>query len=176
MNERRHGEELYTPFAMSVQDLISKVQTKLPSNTPMPSVSWVHLNFWPTNPYNKAAAYYTGRLNVRYAVQQRLLRSTHPDSKYAAHQFHMMKELAVQHKETDTMICVDDKAIALSSTHRQPVDIWLRRHISYAKMCQSLASIWTHQCSSSIQMVALTIALHSGPSSWHMSCNSSHSI
>ena len=99
------------PFAMSVQILISQGQMRLPSNTPVQSVSWVSFNFWPMNPYNKAAANYTGRLNVRYAVQQWPLRSTQLDSKYAAHQFHMMKELAVQHKETDTMICVDDKAI-----------------------------------------------------------------
>ena len=46
---------------------------------------------------------------------------------------------------------------------------------SHFILCQSVASIWTHQCSWHTLTVALTIVLYSGPSSWHMSCNSSHS-
>ena len=47
---------------------------------------------------------------------------------YAAHQFHMMKELAVQHGETATMICVDDKAIVPIGEPGNPISPAVRYH------------------------------------------------
>lgn len=77
--ERRHGDVGYMPVAISVRDLISKVSEKLPEGTPIPSETWVRFQFWPKDPSARSATQYTGRFNVRYHVQTRQIRQTHPD-------------------------------------------------------------------------------------------------
>jgi hypothetical protein len=62
------------------------VKKDLPDDAAVPSPSWLAFNFWPANPYVKSAISYTGRLNVRYAVQQRFTRACHADTAFAFHQ------------------------------------------------------------------------------------------
>ena len=46
--------------AISVRDLIEEVKKLCPTNIPIPSESWVRLNFCPRNPHTQAAKRYTG--------------------------------------------------------------------------------------------------------------------
>ena len=55
VNERRHGNTLYLPIAISVRDLREIISERLakqfPDNTkPIPSEEWIRLQFWPRNP------------------------------------------------------------------------------------------------------------------------------
>ena len=67
--ERRHGENCFMAKAISVRDLISKVTTRCPPGSPIPSESWVRLNFAPRA---KVAEHYHGQLQVKHVVQKRL--------------------------------------------------------------------------------------------------------
>lgn len=58
--ERRHGDVCFMATAISVRDLIAQVTEKCPPGTPIPSESWVRLNFSPRNLHTKAAHHYTG--------------------------------------------------------------------------------------------------------------------
>ncbi|KAK3107727.1 hypothetical protein FSP39_020885 [Pinctada imbricata] len=126
VHERRHGQHTYMPIAISVEDLRAQVLKTLPPDTRAPSVSWLRMNFWPSNPYSKTASSYTGRFEVKYAVQQRLLRATHPDSQYAFYLFMMMKAMAVKFSDNARMICVDDKAIVPIGEPNKPVSTAVR--------------------------------------------------
>ncbi len=82
-NERRHGEIGYSAIAMSVRDLVAEVKKTCPPDTSIPSENWVRFQFWPKNPFAKIALQYTGRFAVKYKVQVRQLRQSHPDAHYA---------------------------------------------------------------------------------------------
>jgi len=111
VNERRTNAVLHMSFALSVEDLIVQIQNRLPANTPVPSTSWVKLNFNPSNPYLQSAANYTGQFKIKRSIQQRLLRAQHVDAGYCYHLFHMMKDMAVKWRDNAQFICVDDKAV-----------------------------------------------------------------
>ena len=61
VQEWRHGDCLYLPIAMSVEDLRNTVVERLPEGTPIPSAEWIRLQFWPSNPYANIAVRHTGR-------------------------------------------------------------------------------------------------------------------
>ena len=128
VQERRHNEQLYMPFAVSIRDLIDLVKERLPQGTAVPSVSWVALNFYPSNPHTRTAVNYTGRFQVKRVVQQRLLRAQHEDSSYAAHQFNLMKHMAVKYREYSCFICVDDKAVVPIGEPNRAVSTGVRAH------------------------------------------------
>lgn len=81
VHERRHGNHTYMPIAISLEDLRDQVQKTLPPDTPVPSISWLRLNLWPSNPYGSSAENYTGRFKMKFAIQQRLVRASHPDNR-----------------------------------------------------------------------------------------------
>ena len=63
VGERRHGDILYTPLAISVchlQKLIKKrLEEKFPVSTPaIPSQEWICLQFSPANPFTEKALCY----------------------------------------------------------------------------------------------------------------------
>ena len=58
VHERRHGNATYLARALSVRDLVEQVSKQCPEGTPIPSLQWVHLQFYPKNPRTKAAALY----------------------------------------------------------------------------------------------------------------------
>ncbi len=53
--------------------------------------------------------HHTGRLNVKFKVQQRQWRHSHVDAHYAAACFRYMREYAIMVKEYCAFICLDDK-------------------------------------------------------------------
>ncbi|KAK6189772.1 hypothetical protein SNE40_001768 [Patella caerulea] len=128
VHERRHGDHTYLPVAISMEDLREQVANTLPPECPVPSVSWLRMNFWPTDPHTQSASHYTGRFKVKYAVQQRLIRATHPDSGFAFYQFQMMKKLAVKLRDDAVMICLDDKAIVPVGEPGKPISTNVRSH------------------------------------------------
>ena len=76
VDDRRHGDTLHLPFAISVrhlQELISdRLHEKYPGDCPpIPSLEWIHLQFWPSNQYTIRALRYTGWFKVKFAIQVR---------------------------------------------------------------------------------------------------------
>ena len=119
---------LILPFAISAEDIKEKVLKRLPADTPAPSTLWIRLQFFPSNPYTKVAMNYTGRFNVRYKVQQRLLRSQHTDSEYGLCQYSYLKSMAVKWRDQSIFQCLDDKAIILVGEADNPVSTGVRAH------------------------------------------------
>ena len=77
--------------------------------TPIPSVEWLRLQFWPKTPTAKTAVHYTGRFKVRFRVQQHQWRKDHPDVHYAAGIFRYQREYAVLMRKYSSFFCLDDK-------------------------------------------------------------------
>ena len=135
VQERRHGQTMYMPVAISVNHLreviliLSRLKEKFPQEeVPITSVEWIRLQYWPRNPYTTTALQYTGRFKVKYAVQCRQLHREHLDSKYVAVILRYAKELAVRHSECTLMISVDDKAIIPVGEPDCPVSTGVRGH------------------------------------------------
>ena len=56
VNERRHGDTMYLPLAISIRDLREQICERLSKRFPdvtkcVPSEEWLWLQFWPKNPY-----------------------------------------------------------------------------------------------------------------------------
>ena len=98
VHERRHGTFLYLPFAISVRELVERIE-KRRSEIAVPSEEWVRLQFSPTNSRHRSALSYTGRFNIKFQVQRRQMRPHHDDSKYVYHQQQYLKEFAIRFKE-----------------------------------------------------------------------------
>ena len=107
--DRRHGEISYMARAVSTRDLIAQVSPKCPPGTPIPSVSWVSLNFSARNPRAKSSKHYSGLLQAKRMVQKRLVRKSHPDENYCAALFRYPREFALKHLDWTYFVCVDDK-------------------------------------------------------------------
>ena len=103
------------PIAISVCDLRNiieeRLHTKFPEEPMLPSVEWIRLQFVPRNPYSSNSLRYTGRFDVKFAVQVRQLCKSHPDSKYVMVLLKYAKEYAVTFSQHVTLVSVDDKAI-----------------------------------------------------------------
>ena len=87
-----------------------KSRQKLPKDTPIPSEATVLYSFSPPNMFSKSSQYYTGKINLKHAIQRRLLRSFHADSHYCNALFRYMREMAIQHKENCLFVSCNDKA------------------------------------------------------------------
>ena len=88
-----------------------QVATRCPPGTAVPSKEWLRLQFWPKNPRKKSSLQYTGRLNVKYMIQQRQFRNDHEDSHYTAALFRYQREYAIRLRDYCELVCVDDKHI-----------------------------------------------------------------
>lgn len=128
VHERRQGDHLYMPFAISLSDLRNQIAARLPGDARLPTLSTIRYNFWPPNPSQKSALNYTGRFKVKFAVQQRLLHASHEDKRYAAYQFSLLKEMAVKWRDHSRMICLDDKAIVPVGEPNNPISTGVRPH------------------------------------------------
>ncbi|ESO88574.1 hypothetical protein LOTGIDRAFT_165357 [Lottia gigantea] len=111
VHERRHGEQLYLPFIISIEQLRNTIQKRLPTSTDIPSNEWLRLQFWPKNVTSLRALQHTGRFDLKFVVQQRLLRATHPDAKYCAVQYKYLRNFAVKLRNFSKLIYLDDKSI-----------------------------------------------------------------
>ena len=128
VHERRRQMYMYMPFAISMEDLRQQIKALLPEVTPVPSISWMRLQFWPSNAYTKTAMSYTGKYQVKYKVQQRLARAQHADAKYAAHQFFLIKSAAVKFRDYALFVSMDDKAIVPVGEPDRPISSGVRAH------------------------------------------------
>jgi succinate dehydrogenase flavin-adding protein (antitoxin of CptAB toxin-antitoxin module) len=50
VHERRHGDYLSMPFAISLSDLRNHITARLPGDDRLPTLSTIRYNFWPPNP------------------------------------------------------------------------------------------------------------------------------
>ncbi|KAK3092298.1 hypothetical protein FSP39_000976 [Pinctada imbricata] len=128
VHERRHGDEMYLPLAISMEDLKESIVKRLPPGTPIPSTETLRLQFSPSNPFAKTAMKYTGLFNVKFRVQTRQARSHHPDAHYAACIFKYMKNLCVKYREDAMFVCMDDKAIVPVGEPGIPISTGVRAH------------------------------------------------
>lgn len=108
VDSRRHGTVCHFALAYSVRDLRDQVLEKHP-DLEVPSLEWIRAQFWPRNPFQKAAAKHTGRLQLKHMVQSRQLHADHMDAHYAAAIFKYQKKFAVMFREHVAMVCLDDK-------------------------------------------------------------------
>ena len=109
VHERRHDSVVYMAKAISIRDLVQEVTKLCPENTPIPSHSWVQLNFCPRNPRALTAIKYTSRLEAKHVVQKRQFRKSHPDAHYCASLFRYMRDYAIKYREISSFVCIDDK-------------------------------------------------------------------
>lgn len=128
VDDRRHGEISYMPFAISVRDFKEQILARMPPNSIAPSETWIKLNFYPSNPYRKSATQYTGEFQVKHAVQQRLLRVQHEDANFAFNQYTILKSFAVRWRDHSYFQCLDDKAIVPVGEPGRPVGAVNRAH------------------------------------------------
>jgi hypothetical protein len=115
MYDRRHGDYLYLPFAISVRDLrenfLQRLEKKGRKDVAMPCVEWLRLQFHPQNPWATKAFQHTGRFPIKSMVQRRIIRKQHIDSKFCALQWQYAKEFMFDWRDYCAVIYIDDKAI-----------------------------------------------------------------
>ncbi|XP_033730726.1 uncharacterized protein LOC117320173 [Pecten maximus] len=128
VHDRRHGNELYLPLAISVEDLKEQVVKDLPDGVPIPSSETIRLQFTPGNPFQRTALKYTSRFNVKFRVQTRMARVHHKDGRYVATLFRYLKEFCVRYRGCTTFICLDDKAVVPVGEPGVPISTGVRGH------------------------------------------------
>ena len=111
--ERRHGTELYLPFAISVEDLVETISSHVPEGTPIPTNEWVRLQFWPKGPTTARVLNYSGRFEIKFTVQTRQIRGSHDDVLFCQFQLRLVKHFAVRFKDNASMLCLDYKAVII---------------------------------------------------------------
>ena len=65
VDEQRHSQVTHMARAISANDLLSQVASPYPP-TPIPSVSWLSLLFWPKSAHANSKVHYTGWFHVKY--------------------------------------------------------------------------------------------------------------
>ena len=109
VDERRHDTIQHLAQAISIRDLRQQVVNLCPVNTEIPSEQWLRLQFWPRNPTYLSSLKYTGKLDAKFMVQSRQLRSNHIDNHYASALFRYLKELAITFRDYSCLVFMDDK-------------------------------------------------------------------
>ena len=109
VDDRRHGHITHLSSTISIRDLVEQVQLRCPTDTNIPSLEWVLLQFWPKTPSANTSLQYTGRFRMKFMIQQRQWRRQHPDSHYAAATFRYTREYALMLRDHCSFICLDDK-------------------------------------------------------------------
>ena len=109
VDDCRHDQVTHLACAMSVRDLVEQVTALCPPDTPIPSVQWVRLQFWPKNPTAAAQLQHTGKLRVKHMVQTRQTRMWHENAHYASALFRYLKEMAVKNRDICELVFMDDK-------------------------------------------------------------------
>ena len=108
-DERRHGVSHFSKY-ISVRDLIEQTAKECPAGTPIPSESTVLFAFVPKNSYTNASKLYKGIIDMKFKIQSRQLRASHPDDWYCNAIFKYFRLYAVLNKEVTRCICIDDKS------------------------------------------------------------------
>ena len=107
--DRRHDPVSHLATAMSVKDFRARISETCPEGTEIPSKQWLRLQFAPKTPTARSSLQFTGKLDVRFAVQSRQYRKQHQDMHYASAIFRYQKEMAVKFREHTTFVVMDDK-------------------------------------------------------------------
>lgn len=133
VDDRRHGETLHMPLAVSIRDLHNQITLrltqKLSEEIPaVPSVEWMRLQFWPANPCTDRAIGYTGRFQVKFGVQIRQLRKDHADKHYVSALLKYVRNFSVLQRTNLTYMSVDDKAIVPVGEPNAPISTGVRGH------------------------------------------------
>ena len=84
VDDRRHTSVTHLAKAMSICDFHEQVKAQVPEGTAILSDEWLRLQFWPKSPKTRAGLQHTGCLKIRYMVQQRQFRKTHPNEHYTS--------------------------------------------------------------------------------------------
>lgn len=99
--ERRQGTTSWiSPLCVSLRDLMDKSEEKMQELFPeslvnhVPSMEYFRLQFTPRNSRAHTAKRYYSRFDIKYGLQVRTLRKSHPDQHYGAKQFQYMKVMA----------------------------------------------------------------------------------
>ena len=90
-------------------DLLEQVAARCPPETPIPSRSWLSLQFLLKNAHAQARVHYRGCFKVKYMVQACQFRKSHKDSHYDAAIFRYQREQAVMFREESMFVCMDNK-------------------------------------------------------------------
>ena len=133
VDDRRHGDTLHLPFAISVrhlQEVISgRLREKHPGDCPpIPSLEWIRLQFWPFNQYTIRALKHTGWFNVKFAVQVRQLHRDHQDFRYVRALLQYVRAFAVHFRFYCQYVSVDDKATIPIGDPSCPLSTGVRGH------------------------------------------------
>lgn len=99
VDDRRHTEVTHLASAISIRDLWEHVKERLPADTPVPSQERLRLQFWPKTKHAMKTLHYTGRLKIRFMIQQRQFRKHHPDQHYVAAVFRYQREYACMFRQ-----------------------------------------------------------------------------
>ena len=131
VQERRHGETMYLPLAISLASLHRTICERLDKAHPglkKPSIELLRLQFQPHDHHINAAARYTGKFDIRFAMQTRQFHGHHEDGHYGNAQFRYLREFAIAHQEECFMLCVDDKAVVPVGEPGTPLSTGVRGH------------------------------------------------
>lgn len=135
VDDRRHSSTLHMPVAISLHHLKNTIEQRLQQKFPgqlekqqCPSLEWIRLQFWPPNPFASSALRYTAKFNLKFGVQIRQLRHTHPDSHYVSVLLKYVKEFSVRFRNVLRYVSVDDKAIIPVGEPGMPVSSGVRGH------------------------------------------------
>ena len=109
VDDRRHGQITHLARAISIRDLVEQVKARCANGTPILSVEWTRLQFWPKTPAAKSSLHYTGQFRMKFMIHQRQWRHSHVDAHYAAAIFRYMREYALMLHDVCAFVCLDDK-------------------------------------------------------------------
>ena len=86
VDERRHGDTPHMPFAVSIcqlREIVERLKQKFPDSiSPIPSIEWICLQFWPSNQYTDQESRYTGPFNIKSVYRSDSSAKDHPDKHY----------------------------------------------------------------------------------------------
>ena len=64
VDDRRHGQVTHLARAISIRNQVEQVKAHCASGTPIPSVEWTRLQFWPKTPATKSSLHYIGQFTT----------------------------------------------------------------------------------------------------------------
>lgn len=132
VGERRHGDTLHKPFAISLRHLCELITDrlchKIPEECPpVPSLEWLRFQFWPSKQYSAMALSYTGKFRIRFAIV-RQLHHDHQDSHYVSTLLQYAKSFAACFCSHWLYVSVDDKAVVPVGEPNCPISTGVRGH------------------------------------------------
>ena len=126
---------------LSLEDLRSQTAAKCSTDTQIPSISLLRLQFVPRNPYVHASLRFTSRIAVQHKIQRRQLRVQHPDDHYCLAQFKYLKEKAVEQRQDVALFFCDDKAKIPIREPNAPVSTGVRGKKSVAPVSTTISAL-----------------------------------